>query len=94
LMAIAVFGIILVRDFDARVKPALDRIGLAATERAAADRELPKLAGASIDAWVEPSHRAAVRTAIDASFVSAFRLVMTVAAGVALGAAVIGALIR
>ena len=94
LMAIAVFGIVLTRSFDVRVRAALDRLALPPAARLSIDRELPKLAGAEIDAAVESDARGAVRRAIDDSFVSSFGLIMNVAAGVALGAAAAGALIR
>src|SRR5919197_1157202 len=48
LMAIAVFGLLLVRVFDGRVMPALTRVALSPPARTADDRELPKLAGAQI----------------------------------------------
>jgi hypothetical protein len=59
--------------------------------RASVDRELPKLAGADVDAIVAADRRAAVRGAIDESFAGSFRLVMNVAATVALVAAAAGA---
>jgi len=94
LMAIAVFGILLVRSFDARVRVALDRIDLSAAARNAVDRELPKLAGAEIDAAMDSAQRIAVRRTIDESFVSAFDLVMMATAATALAAAAAGAMIR
>jgi hypothetical protein len=94
LIAIAVFGIVLVRAFSARVSPALDQLRLSAPARAAVDRELPKLAGAEIDAPMEPTQRAGTRSAVDEAFVSAFRLVMIGTALLALAAALAGALIR
>ena len=84
LLAIAVFGVLLVNTFDARARPALDRIRLPSTERAAVDRELSKMAGADVNA--------AVRPVIDEAFVSAFRVVMIAAASLALAAAVVGSL--
>jgi EmrB/QacA subfamily drug resistance transporter len=93
LVAIAVFGILLVRSFDVRVRVALDRIELSGAARRAVDRELPKLAGAEIDT-IESAQRTAVRRAIDESFVSAFGLVMMATAAAALAAAGAGALIR
>jgi EmrB/QacA subfamily drug resistance transporter len=94
LIAIAVFGILLTRSFDRRVHAALAGLELRPAARASIDRELPKLAGAEIGAALEPDHRTGARRAIDESFVSSFGLIMKVAAGVALGAAVAGALIR
>jgi hypothetical protein len=89
-----VFGIVLVRAFDARVSPALDQLRLPAPDRAAVDRELPKLAGAQIDTALKPAQRAGIQRAIDEAFVSAFRLVMIGTALLALAAALAGALIR
>jgi MFS family permease len=94
LIAIAVFGIMLVRSFAVRASAALDRLQLPASARAAIDRELPKLAGAEIDAAIDVPQRVAARRAIDESFVGAFSVVMIAAAVVALAAAVSGALIR
>jgi hypothetical protein len=94
LIAIAVFGIALVRVFNARVNPTLDQLQLAAPARAAIDRELPKLAGAEIGASIEPAQRAETQRAIDEAFVSAFKLVMTGSSVLALAAALAGAFIR
>jgi EmrB/QacA subfamily drug resistance transporter len=93
LMAIAVFGMLLVWSFNPRVDAALDRLELPAAARASIDRELPKLAGAEIGG-VESRQRTAVRRAIDESFVSSFGQVMMAAAVVTLGAAAAGGLIR
>jgi MFS family permease len=82
LLAIALFGVLLVNTFDARARPALDRLSLPSTERTAVNRELSRMAGADVDA--------AVRPAIDEAFVSAFRVVMIAAASLALGAAIVG----
>jgi len=93
LIAIAVFGILLVRVFDGRVGPALDRVALSAPARAAVDRELPKLAGAQISTTIASAQRAEVQRAMDEAFVSAFRLVMIGTALLALAAAAAGALL-
>jgi EmrB/QacA subfamily drug resistance transporter len=96
LLAIAVFGVVLGRTFDARLRPRLDQLVLAPPARAAIDRELPKLAGADVTrvpSIAEPQRRA-IRAAIDDGFVFAFRLVMFGAAGLALAAAVAGNAIR
>jgi hypothetical protein len=95
LLAIAVFGVVLTRTFDARVRPALDTSGVTAAARSTLDRELPKMAGADVEAItsIEPRARAAVRGAIDLAFVSAFRLVLAGAGMLALAAGVAGACI-
>jgi EmrB/QacA subfamily drug resistance transporter len=99
LVAIAIFGILLVRAFDTRASAALDQLPLTAVARDAINRELPKLEGADLDApdivaAVQTVERPEIRHAVDESFVSAFRLVMIAAAMVALGGAAAGALIR
>jgi EmrB/QacA subfamily drug resistance transporter len=93
LVAIAVLGVVLVRTFDARVNAALDRVEVSAAERALLRDELPKLAGADISG-IEPAHRTAVQSVIDRSFVTAFRVVMIAAAGIAFAAGLTGTGIR
>jgi EmrB/QacA subfamily drug resistance transporter len=95
LLAIAVFGVVLVRTFDTRVRPRLDHLDLPSPVRRAIDLELPKMAGAELDSMpMAPAQRAAVRQAIDEEFVSGFRLVMIGSAGLALAAAIAGSRIR
>jgi EmrB/QacA subfamily drug resistance transporter len=96
LLAIAVFGVVLSRTFDARVRPRLHALALAPEAVAAIDRELPRLAGADLGRVpaLDSSQRAAARKAIDESFVSAFRRVMICAAVLALLAAGAGAMLR
>jgi EmrB/QacA subfamily drug resistance transporter len=90
LIAIALFGIVLIRGFEPRVNRALDQLGLSDTARTAVDRELPKLAGADVDVVGPATDRVPVRRAIHESFVSSFNLVMIAAAAVALAAACVG----
>ena len=94
LIAIAVFGIVLVRTFDARVRIALDRLELSEPARAAVNQELPKLAGAEVPPAIGRDGAAAVRLAIDESFRSAFGVVMLSVTGLAIAAAMVAAFIR
>jgi EmrB/QacA subfamily drug resistance transporter len=96
LLAIAVFGVVLARTFDARVRPRLDRVALAPPAREAIDRELRKLAGADVAqvSSIPPPERRVVRAIVEDGFVSAFRLVMIGSAGLALAAAGFGWAIR
>ena len=96
LLAIAVFGVLLARTFDGRVRPRLDRLALSPPARTAIDRELPKMAGVRLEtvSSIDPPQRAAVRAAIDEAFVSAFRLVMAAAAILAIASAAIGGALR
>ena len=76
LVAIAVFGVIVARTFNAQLTPRLDRVELSADARAAVDRERPKMAGAEVNSIpsLPPERRTDVRDAIDSSFASAFRV--------------------
>ena len=96
LVAIAVFGLMLTRTFDTRVRSELDHLSIAPSARAMVDRELPKMAGADVNTMelLPASQRPAVRDAIDRAFVSAFRLILSVAALLAVAAAAAGALLR
>jgi EmrB/QacA subfamily drug resistance transporter len=95
LLAIAVFGVALARTFDVRVTPRLDGISLSQPERRDLDRELSRLAGADVTSLsIPPPDQRAIRAVVDESFVSAFRLVMLWAAGLALAAAGCGSAIR
>ena len=96
LLAIAIFGVVLSRTFDARVRQRLDRLALTPEATAEIDRQLPRMAGADVDSarLIDRPQRTAVRDAIDHAFVSAFRVVMLGAAALALAAAFVGAAIR
>ena len=89
LLAIAVFGVVLSRTFQTRAASGLDSLHLSGSERMVIDRELPKMAGAQLTA-----SEGGVRVVVDQAFVSAFRVVMWCAAGLALGSAACGATIR
>ncbi len=95
LLAIAIFGVVLARAFDARAKPALDAVGLTAPGRMMIDQELSKMAGADVEGLtsIDAPQRSAARRAIDVSFLSAFRLVVVGAAILALAAAIAGAFV-
>jgi len=96
LVAIAVFGIVLTRTFDARVRRDLDAMSLSQSARTTVERELPKMAGADVDSMPELSARdlVAVGGAIDRAYVAASRLILSAAALLALAAAATGAFLR
>jgi EmrB/QacA subfamily drug resistance transporter len=95
LLAIAVFGVALARAFDARVMPPLDSLGLSQPDRRDLDRELSRMAGADVTHLSIPlPEQRRIRAVVDHGFVSAFRLVMLWAAGLALAAAGCGRAIR
>ena len=95
LLAIAVFGVLLVRAFDAEMQSRLDRLSLAPTARAQIEEQLPKMAGAELaSVGLDPGQRAVVQRSIDEAFVSGFRMVVFGSAILALAAAGFGAAIR
>jgi EmrB/QacA subfamily drug resistance transporter len=95
LLAIAIFGVFLVRVFDAQVHSRLDRLSLAAGPRAQIEEQLPKMAGAELKAvTLDSGQRNDVQRAIDEAFTSGFRMVIFGSAILALAAAGFGAAIR
>jgi hypothetical protein len=95
LLAIAVFGVVLARTFNAEVRPGLDRLSLAPAAQIEIERELPKMAGAELQSVpLDPRQLTAVQRTINESFVAGFRVVVVGSAILALAAAAFGAGIR
>jgi len=76
LLAVAVFGLILGNVFNSTLDERLNSASLPASVRAAIDAQRPKLAAAQID-------DARGRRAVDESFVTGFRVVLWIAAALA-----------
>jgi predicted MFS family arabinose efflux permease len=94
LLTIAVFGIILVRTFDAQVRPRLDHLSLSPEAKTQIEGQLPKMTGADLTSvTMDAPQRVAVQLAINEAFVSGFRVVVLGAAILALAAAGFGAAI-
>ena len=92
LLAIAVFGVILVRKFDADIAPRLQSIALAPTARQQIAKELPKMAGAQLTSVsISAEERSAVQRSVYESFLAGFRVVVLGGALLALAAAAFGA---
>ncbi len=87
LLAIAVFGIVMLRTFEPALDQRLARISLAPAARQALAEQRDKLVGAELPAELNPSARLLVRQAIADSFVSGFRVMMCLGAFLALGSA-------
>ena len=96
LLAIAVFGVVLARTFDARVRPRLDAVGLSQLGKVRSrSRTASSMAGADVAHLpIPPQEQRAIRAIVDEGFVFAFRLVMMWASGLALAAAFCGSAIR
>src|SRR5262245_47079300 len=95
LLAIALFGVVLTRTFEAGVGPALDRFAISSTVREELEPEQLKMAGADLArvSSIPSAERSVVRTIIDEGFVFAFRVVMVSVAGLALAGAALGSAI-
>ena len=92
LLAIAVFGVVLTRRFDAKIQPELQQSWISPAVRGEIEKEIPKMAGAQLDSIpLDPPRRAALEGAVHDSFLSGFRLVTIQASVLALVAAGFGA---
>ena len=92
LLAIAIFGVVLARRFDAKMRPQLDQSWVTPAARASIEKEMAKMAGAQLDSVpLDPSRRSMVQEAIHESFLSGFHLVVLESAALALVAAGFGA---
>jgi hypothetical protein len=87
LLAIAVFGIVMLQSFSHALDARLAALNLPPATQASLDVERAKLAGADVS-HSPPELRASLREAIDRSFVDAFRRVMLIGAVLALVSAV------
>ncbi len=87
LLAVALFGIVVAGAFGRDLDDRLANLDLAPEVRAELDTQRDRLAGAEAPEGAGAEAQAAVRNAVDASFVTGFRLVMLVAAGMALASA-------
>jgi EmrB/QacA subfamily drug resistance transporter len=87
LIAIAVLGIVMRQGFDHALDTRLLDLNLPPAAQTSLKSEKARLAGADIS-WSAPEARASLRTAIDRSFIDAFRRVMLIGAGLAVLSAI------
>jgi len=87
LLAIAVFGVVMVGVFTARLEVGLATTELAPEQRQAVLRDRTDLAALDPPASLSAERRDAVRARVDASFLDGFRIVMASMAALALVAA-------
>ncbi|MBO0800449.1 MAG: MFS transporter, partial [Blastocatellia bacterium] len=87
-LAIAVLGIVMLQTFSSRLDQRLDGLGVDRELRSLLDEQRVKLAGTEIPAGMSIETRAELKRVVDESFVYGFRLVMAIAACLA----VLGAL--
>jgi EmrB/QacA subfamily drug resistance transporter len=87
LLAIAVFGLVATSHFNRALDRRLDALHVTAQRRAIRADVREKLAGAELPPTLPAEQRAVLRQAIEETFVDTFRVVMVVAAGLAVAAA-------
>jgi EmrB/QacA subfamily drug resistance transporter len=92
LLAIALFGIVLIGAFGSNLDRRLDTLNLTAETRQVLSAQRNRLAAAEVPAEVSGETRAAVQQAIALSFVAGFRVVVLVAASLAVAGAISAAL--
>ena len=86
-LAIAVFGVVMVSIFSARLSSRVEALPLSTEQRRALQRDETKLAGLQPPSDLDPSTAAAVRESVQASFVVGFRMVMLICAALAVTSA-------
>ncbi|MDB6019131.1 MAG: drug resistance transporter, EmrB/QacA subfamily [Pedosphaera sp.] len=89
LLAIAALGLVMLHTFNSSLDRHLSGLALTPETRRAFEQERVKLAGAEIPGDLEPEMRATLKRALNESFVSGFRRVLTVAAVLALMSSVV-----
>jgi len=83
LLAIALLGVVALGVFETQLDADLDRLAVSQDLRRQLEGERIKLAGATVPVSAGPDLGPALQRAIDESFVSAFRVVMLIAAAMA-----------
>lgn len=91
LLAIAVFGVVLTREFNQDIEPKLAQANLAPEVRAQIDKQLPKMAGVDLGAVsLNQRQKALIQTDIRLAFLRGFKIVMLEAAAITLLSAIAG----
>lgn len=83
LLAVAVFGLVMVGAFNSRFEHHLQSFQLTPTQRQQLESQRSRLAEAEVPPGLDAPTQHALEAAIDESFVAGFRLVMLIAAGLA-----------
>jgi EmrB/QacA subfamily drug resistance transporter len=88
LMAVAVFGLVMLQGFNSQLDKRLSTIPIAPEARQKLQEQRVRLAAAELPPHLDPAMKEELERAIDQSFVSGFRRVAFVSAGLALLSAV------
>ncbi|HEY0376661.1 MAG TPA: MFS transporter [Pyrinomonadaceae bacterium] len=84
LLAVAALGVVILSAFNSQLDRRLAALPLAPEARRQLDEQRTKLAAAEVPAGAAAATKAALERALDESFVSGFRVVMFIGAGLAL----------
>ena len=91
LLAIAVFGVVLTREFNASIGPKLAQSAITSDVRSQIEKQLAKMAGADLSAVpLDEQHNTLIETDIRTAFLHGFKVVMLEAAGITLLSALAG----
>jgi hypothetical protein len=93
LLAIAVLGVVMFTAFSITLDSRIASLGLSSESVAALEAEKVDLGGADVPEGVEGAQTTAIKEAVAESFVAGFRLVMLIAAGLAIASAVSAAVL-
>src|SRR4030095_16802857 len=88
-LAIAIFGIVMLRAFDHRLVQDATVMNLTPEVRKELDAQQIKLAAIEVPEQLDTATRERIKRSIDESFVAGFRLVMGIGSGLALAGAAI-----
>jgi hypothetical protein len=82
-LAIAVLGIVMVKVFGSQLNDKVGQLGLSPAILQQLQGNMTKLAGLPVPGGLDPNLKAAIRGLIERAFVSGFRVVMVICAGLA-----------
>ena len=88
LMAIAVFGVVMLQTFGTTLSAKMNEIGVSAEIRGALNEQIVRLGGMELPAGLNPTTRNLLEQAIADSFQSGFRAVMIISAALAIASSV------
>jgi EmrB/QacA subfamily drug resistance transporter len=89
LLALAIFGIVMVQTFDRSLTRQIDRMQLSAGDAQILNIQRSNLAAVQFPPTIDPATERRMKQAVDTAFVEGFRVVMLIGAGLALGSATI-----
>jgi hypothetical protein len=87
LLAVAILGIVMVSAFSYRMNQSLKQLNISSDVARAVQSNEIKLAALPVPSGMDSSTTAALETSIDGAFVSGFRLIMLICAGLAVASA-------